>query len=95
MPEQVKYKGYLIRQASPTGGKAGKGHNRTSSVSVNTLNYTEAMRDRRPFGTTIRFIVGDEASRRRAWEKAVDWINRAADAPRMAALAKTILESEE
>ena len=95
MPEQVKYKGYLIRQASPTGGKAGKGCNRTSSVSVSNLNITPAGSDGRPFGTTIRFTVGDEASRRRAWEKAVAWINRAADAPRMAALAKTILESEE
>jgi hypothetical protein len=34
MMEPIPYKGYVIAEAKPQGGKAGKGHNRTSTIQV-------------------------------------------------------------
>jgi len=30
----MKYKGYIIAESKPTGGKAGKGHNKSATIQV-------------------------------------------------------------
>lgn len=62
------YKGMIIKTASPTGGKAGKGFNKTSTVQV--IDPAEWMLKKQ-----IRFIVGDRESIKRAWKKAKDFID--------------------
>lgn len=66
--QAMKYKGYTITTARPTGGKAGKGCNKTSTVQVFG-----------PGGTTLekqfRFKVGGTLSFDTAWQKAKDWVD--------------------
>lgn len=64
------HRGYLIRPARPTGGKAGKGQNRTSTLQVLAVQpgYTTLLR-------AFRFTVGDDKSLRAAKEMARLFIN--------------------
>jgi len=62
----MKYHGYTIDTARPTGGKAGKGRNKTSTVQV--------------FGPDMmlkqfRYKVGGTLSFDTAWQKAKDWVD--------------------
>lgn len=64
----MNYKGYEIRSARPTGGKAGRGLNKTSTIQV--LLSNQVMK-------AFRFKVGDAASFDRATTTAkafVDWM---------------------
>ncbi len=67
-----RYKGYLIRKALPTGGKAGKGHNATSSYTV----YPESFVPGSFRTNVIRFKVGDVESQKVALRKCAEWIDR-------------------
>lgn len=65
---EEKYKGKIIKTANPTGGKAGKGYNITSTVQViDPSDYA--------LKKQVRFKVGDRESLRRAWQKAKDFID--------------------
>lgn len=75
MPLNVEYKGYMIRQALSTGGKAGKGHNKTSSF----LIHPKEFRPGNYKTVTIRFKVGNPASYQDAIAKAKAWIDARAD----------------
>lgn len=65
------YKGYTIQDASPTGGKAGKGHNKTTSVQV---------LERHGEGFVklwhTRYKVGDMAARGRAVVRCIEWVDK-------------------
>lgn len=54
---------YVLKTASPTGGKAGKGLNKTSTVQVIDSREMILLKH-------FRFKVGDPASLARAWAKA-------------------------
>lgn len=57
---------FLVRHAKSTGGKAGKGHNKTSSVQVVEKvdrNYCKVI-------STYRYVVGDRDSYSRALSRA-------------------------
>lgn len=63
--EPVIYKGYTITDARPTGGKAGRGRNRTT-----TLQVREEMNGGYLLRTSIRYAAGDKAARAVAVRKA-------------------------
>ena len=67
----MNYKGYEIRQAKSTGGKAGKGRNVTSSLQVigSDLGYYFTILK------TVRYLVGSPTSLRQAYDKAKRWID--------------------
>lgn len=71
---QKVYRGYIIRVASPTGGKAGKGGNKTSSVSIVPAHFPADGKSAFHH-TTIRFNVHDLDSFRRAIKKAHAWVD--------------------
>lgn len=68
MNKRELYKGKLIKTARPTGGKAGKHLNKTSTVQV--LDPVESILLKQ-----IRFDVGDLASFESAWDRAKDFID--------------------
>lgn len=55
-------KTYLVKDARRTGGKAGKGHNKTSTVQV--LYCSMLIKQ-------VRYKIGESGSRREAWAKAL------------------------
>lgn len=61
---------YHIQIANPTGGKAGKGKNKTSTVQV--IDDTDT--DNAFLVHSFRFKVGDMESRIRAFDKAEKWV---------------------
>lgn len=65
------YGGYEIRHAQPTGGKTGKGYNRTT-----TLQVVELV----PYGYVIKkifkFILGNKESFDNAENKCISWIEK-------------------
>lgn len=65
---RIPYKGKLIKTASPTGGKAGKGLNKTSTIQV--FDPKETRLDKQ-----IRYNVGDPKSLLKAIQKSKDWID--------------------
>jgi hypothetical protein len=65
----MKYKGYTIRAARSTGGKAGKGRNKTSTVQV--LKDDMLVK-------AVRFKVDSAESWTKARTKAKAWIDAAA-----------------
>lgn len=64
------YKGKIIKTANPTGGKAGKGFNKTSTIQV-----LEPSGDMLTLVKQIRYKVGDSASLETAIKKARDFID--------------------
>lgn len=58
--------GYTIKLAHQTGGKAGKGHNKTSTVQVIKDNFIIKQ---------FRYTVDNPASFMRASKKAIDFAN--------------------
>jgi hypothetical protein len=70
----MKYKGYEIRQARDTGGKAGAGRNATSSLQVierEPGQYIQVLK-------SVRYLVGNSASLRQAYDTAKRWIDNQA-----------------
>lgn len=57
-------KKYTIKYARPSGGKAGKGHNETSTVQIIYLNFILKH---------IRFKVGNIDSKKEAVRKAIEY----------------------
>lgn len=55
---------YTIREAKRTGGKAGKGHNKTSTIQVYYKRYYIVVK-------SFRYTMNDMVSKERAIEKAV------------------------
>jgi len=62
----LKYKGYIVKPASPTGGKAGRGYNKTSTIQI-----IENMCVIKAF----RFKMNDFNSRAQAVQKAKSFID--------------------
>lgn len=62
------YKGHTIEMASPSGGKAGKGNNRTSTIRIFTAGGNVILK-------AFRFVVGDDDSFRSAGRKAREYID--------------------
>lgn len=60
------YKGYIIKNAKSTGGKAGKGHNKTSTIQVMKDNMLIKH---------FRFLVGNSYSEWKAKEDAKQYID--------------------
>ena len=67
----MQYNGYEIKQAQKTGGKAGKGHNKTSTIQV---------QESVPAGYTIkkhfRYEVRNIASKQNAIQRAKDFVDQ-------------------
>lgn len=65
------YLGHVIKHARQTGGKAGKGRNRTSTVQVlkEIGEYDVLVKH-------FRYVVGDRESELRAFRKAVEHIDK-------------------
>lgn len=62
----MKYKGYTICNARPTGGKAGKGCNKTSTVQIFKDNMLMK---------AFRFRVGEVESYVVAKNRAKEWVD--------------------
>jgi hypothetical protein len=62
----MNYKGYDVRLARSTGGKAGRGHNKTSTVQVFKDSFLKKQ---------FRYRVGDTESYVRAEQKAWQWVD--------------------
>lgn len=67
----MDYKGYRIVNALPTGGKAGKGHNKTSTIQV----LDRATGRYRTMLKMFRYTVAKPCDRDRAVSKAMAWID--------------------
>lgn len=67
---EYDYKGYHIKTANKYGGKAGRNHNRTS-----TLQITEAVGTGYYIKKQYSFIVGNKESYDKAWTKMIKWID--------------------
>jgi hypothetical protein len=64
----MEYKGYTIKQASQTGGKAGKGNNKTSTIQVR-----QELKEGYLLRKQIRYKVDDPEGMKNAVQKAKDW----------------------
>jgi len=62
----MKHKGYEIAESKRTGGKAGKGHNKTATIQVHELLHQDGFLLKKQF----RFFIGDFKSRYSAIQKA-------------------------
>ena len=91
MTIDFEYRGYRIRQASATGGKAGKGHNRTSSISVTPVNFPAHGGTYK--STVIRFNVFNPVGLAKAAVKARNWVDEV-DAREAAELTATGVKLE-
>lgn len=66
------YRGFPIRLAKPTGGKAGLGCNKTSSIQIVSEQTDGCFTIER----TIRYNVNDRPSFKKALNKAHTWIDK-------------------
>ncbi len=72
----MDYKGYVIRQADSAGGKAGRGHNKTSTIQVR-----EPMPDGYLLKKSFRWRVADRNSLNKAIEKAKKYVDDSLSKP--------------
>jgi hypothetical protein len=64
----MSYKGFSFRQSLPTGGKAGKGRNKTRSIHVVSEKYAK--------GRYFSYTIGDGIDLVRAITAAKKWIDK-------------------
>jgi hypothetical protein len=60
-------KGYVIKEARPTGGKAGKGCNKTTSLKICKGNFVLKY---------VRYKVSEPLSKGRAFGRSLKWIKK-------------------
>lgn len=68
-----EYQGFKICHALPTGGKAGKGRNKTTSIRAMLTTY--------PFSSKVfSYKVREQGAKELALKKALEWIDKMQEA---------------
>jgi hypothetical protein len=67
---KMHYKGMIIKAANQTGGKAGKGFNKTSTIQVIEPHSSYSLMKKH-----FRFEVGNQISMKAAFDKAIAFID--------------------